>query len=269
MTTPQLPVLEFPEMLYGHTEDIIHKVRTMGQSWAREYLETGAFSLPRRMLPVPPGELLVMDPVGHFDVNLRPRWQVHLFTHVFMSLSDGVPKEERQRMEESFEAFCLSTPWGALFQSVSPSPPESAERMARRLAALLRFWDVLQAPRYAFWAFQWRDCSLEELMDYLYRKTLEAWCPGGPASVREHLVLTVERMARATREECMEAVLRFIPVLLELEHDLKHREVLSDPDFLRERLAALPPKDFERCSSACLYAVSGLLADWDGELERQ
>jgi hypothetical protein len=63
MTTPQFPVLEFPEMLYGHTEDIIRKVRTKGQRWAREYLETGAFSLPRRMLPVPPGELLVMDPV--------------------------------------------------------------------------------------------------------------------------------------------------------------------------------------------------------------
>jgi hypothetical protein len=96
MTTPRVPVLEFPEMLYGQTEDIIREVRTQGRSWAREYLETGAFSQPRRMLPVPPGELLVMDPVGHFDVNLRPRWQVHLFTNVFMSLSDGAPKEERQ-----------------------------------------------------------------------------------------------------------------------------------------------------------------------------
>jgi hypothetical protein len=193
---------------------------------------------------------------------------VHLFINVFMSLSDGVPKEARQRMEESFEAFCLSTPWGALFQSVSPSPPESAERMARRLAALLRFWDVLQAPRYAFWAFQWRDCSLEELMDYLYRKTLEAWCPGGPASVREHMALTVERMSRATREDCMEAVLRVIPVLVEVDTEFKHREELSDPGFLRERLAALPPKDFEDFSSAYKYTVTMQLADWDRALGR-
>jgi hypothetical protein len=41
----------------------------------------------------------------------------------------------------------------------------------------------------------------------LWRKTLEAWYPGGPASVREHLALSVERMSRATREECLEAVL--------------------------------------------------------------
>ena len=82
-------------------------------------------------------------------------------------------------------------------------------------------------------------------MEDIYGKTLEAWCPGGPASVREHLALTVERMARATREDCLEAVLRVMPVVVEANTDLKHREVLSDPDFLRERLSALPPKKFE------------------------
>ncbi|WP_239469772.1 hypothetical protein [Archangium violaceum] len=65
--------------------------------------------------------------------------------------------------------------------------------------SVLRFWDVLQEPRYAFWSFD-DNSTLEELMEDLWRKTLEAWCPGGPASVREHLALTVERMARATRE---------------------------------------------------------------------
>ena len=65
--------------------------------------------------------------------------------------------------------------------------------MARRLAALLGFWDVLQGPRYAFW-FERKD-TLEELIEDIYGMTLKAWCPGSPASVREHLALTVERIA--------------------------------------------------------------------------
>jgi hypothetical protein len=139
--------------------------------------------------------------------------------------------------------------------------------MANRLASLLRFWDVLQGSRYAFWSPE-QKYTLDELLEDIYRKTLEAWCPGGPASVREHLALAVERMARATREECEEAVLRVIPVVVEMDTDLKHRDVLSDPDFLRERLRALPPKKFEDFSSAYKYAVSGQLWAWDRELGR-
>jgi hypothetical protein len=131
---------------------------------------------------------------------------------------------------------------------------------------VLRFWEVLQSPRYAF-RFG-KQYTLEDLLEDLYGKTLEAWCPGGPASVREHLSLTVERMARATREECLEVLLRVIPMLVEGDTDLKHHEVLSDPDFLRERLAALPAEDFEEISSAERFSVAVQLSAWDRELGR-
>ena len=138
--------------------------------------------------------------------------------------------------------------------------------MANRLASVLRFWEVLQGPRYAF-RFG-KKYTLEELLDDIYRPTLEAWCPGGPASVREHLALTVERMARATREDCLEAVFRVIPGLVEANTDLQHRELLSDPDFVRERLSALSPERFEDFSSAYRYTVNGQLYAWDRELGR-
>jgi len=138
--------------------------------------------------------------------------------------------------------------------------------MANRLASVLHFWEVLQGPRYAF-RFS-KKYTLEELMEDIYRKTLEAWCPGGPTAVREHLTLTVERMARANREECLEAVLRVIPAMVEVDTSLKHREVLSDPGFLRERLCALPANKFESLSSAYTYAVNGQLYAWDRELGR-
>jgi hypothetical protein len=139
--------------------------------------------------------------------------------------------------------------------------------MAVRLATVLRFWDVLQGPRYAFRSFN-DNYTLEELMEDRWRKTLEAWCPEGPTPVREHLALTVEHMARATREECLEAVLRVIPLIVEGDNDLKHPKVLSNPDFLRERLRALAPEKFEDVSSAEKYAVADQLAAWDRQLER-
>jgi hypothetical protein len=265
MTTEQSPVLEFPAWLCGTTAAIRRKVRAEGHWWAREYLKTGAFPQPRQMRQVQPGEVLVMHSGGEFDLG-RTRWWVHMFGDVFMGLDEGVPEEEHQRMRDAFESFCLSTPWGALCHAVSPPPLRSAERMANRLASVLRFWDVLQGPRYAFWPG--RKYTLEELMEDIYRKTLEAWCPGGPASVREHLALTVEHMSRATREDCLETVLRVIPALVKVDTDLKHREVLSDPGFLRERLCALPLEDFEDFSSAYTYTVAVQLAAWDRELGR-
>ncbi|HYO69907.1 MAG TPA: hypothetical protein VEU33_27910 [Archangium sp.] len=266
MTPEQPSVLEFPAWLYGTTAAIRRKARAEGRWWAREYLKTAAFPQPRQMRQVPPGEVLVMHSGAEDFDWFRPRWRMHMFGDVFMDLNEGVPKEERQRMRDAFESFCLSTPWGALYHAVSPPPLRSAERMANRLASVLRFWEVLQGPRYAFWPG--RKDTLEALMADIYRKTLEAWCPGGPASVREHMALTVERMARATREDCLEAVLRMIPVLVEVDTDLKHREVLGDLDFLRERLALLPPKDFEDFSSAYKYTVAVQLAAWDRELGR-
>ncbi|WNG31233.1 hypothetical protein F0U62_49940 [Cystobacter fuscus] len=268
MTTPQSSVLEFPAMLHGSIGAVRRQVSAEGRRWAGEYLETGGFSRPRRMLQVPPGELLEVISGAIFDAIPHPRWRIHMFIDVFTHLDEGVPKEERQRMEESFESFCLSTPWGALYHAVSPPPPRSAQRMARRFAALLCFWDVLQGPRYAYREPDTHH-TLDELIAYIYGMTLEAWCPGGAASVREHLALTVERMARATREECMEAVLRVIPGVMRMNTDLKHREELNDPDFLRERLGTLRLEEFETLSSACRFAVNKWLYAWDRALGRQ
>lgn len=267
MTLPKPPGLELPAMLHGLQRTILREVRAKGRQWAREYLKTGRFTPPQHMLKVAPGELLVLHSGADSHLVPQPRWRVHLFADVFSSLSEGVPQAERQRMEEVFESFCLGTPWGALYHCVSPPPPRSAERMARRLAALLRFWDVLQVSRFAFW-FE-RPYTLEELVENIYGRTLEAWCPERPASVREHLVLTVGRMSQATREECMEAVLRVMPALLAVDTGFEHRETLGDPDFLREHLRALSPKDFEEISSGYPYTVTLQLSDWDRALGRQ
>ncbi len=264
MTVSHPPVLEFPDMLHGLTGAVLRKVRVKGSDWAREYLKTGDFTQPRRMRQVLPGQLLEVRSGILFDSEPHARWRMHLFSDVFLSLEEGIPKEQHRKMQDAFESFCLSTPWGALYHAVSPPPLRSAQRMAQRLAALLRFWDVLQGARYAYWHD--RQYTLDELVEDIYGRTLEAWCPGSQTSVREHLELAVERMARATREDCLKAVLRVIPRMVEANVHLKHRERLLDPIFLRERLAELSPDDFEDLSSAYCFTVSGALYTWDRQL---
>lgn len=260
-------VLEFPAMLHGLTGTVRRQVKAKSQAWAREYLETGGFTPPRKMLQVPSGALLEMLSGSVFDGTPHPRWRVHMFIDVFVSLDEGVPQEKRSRMAETFEAFCLETPWGALYHAVTPPPPRSVARMRQRFAALSRFWDVLQGPRYAYRTSDARQ--LDELVASIHGVTLEAWCPGGPASVREHLALTVERMAHSTRADCLEAALRVLPALIRGDTQLQHREALGAPGFLRERLAALPPADWEDVSGAHPHALSGRLCAWDRELGRR
>jgi hypothetical protein len=269
MTTQRLPALEFPAMLHGTTAAIRRGVLAEGRWWAREYLETGVFPPPRRMRQVAPGEVLVLRQAGELDLN-STRWWIHPFASVFQGLDEGVQArgraQERQRVEEAFESFCLSTPWGALYHAVSPPPSRSAKRMASRLASVLRFWELLRVPRYAYWFGE--KYTLEELMEDLYRESLEAWCPQGPMSVQEHLARAVEGMARATRVDCEEALLRLMPVLVAGDAGFKHRELLGDPGFLRERLAALSPEDFENLSGTEPYTVAEQLAAWEREWGR-
>lgn len=49
---------------------------------------------------------------------------------------------------------------------------------------------------------------------------------------------------------------------------LKHRSVVADPDFQRERLVTLDSETFDRVSAACTGHLIWLLTIWDRELEK-
>ncbi len=95
---------------------------------------------------------------------------------------------------------------------------------------------------------------------------MDAWRPEGNASVHERLETAAERMARATREDSIEAILRQMPHALSLAGDLKHRDVVADPAFQRERLLALDPTSFAHVSGACTAELLDKLYAWDRQL---
>lgn len=264
---PTSQTLKFPAFLHGTLSEIQRKARSEGRRYTRQYRKDGTFPLPMHLREVQPGEVVLTHTLSDFLTKEQPTWRLHLFSDVLGGLGEGVEGREWYRMDEAFEVFCRETAWGALFRVVEPSAPRSSELMAARLGAVLRLWEPLQIPRYLHKKLG-RTYTLGELLEEIYGETLEAWCPRADRPVRGHIEAVVERMARATREECIEAVLRLIPHILTQPSRLKHREVLGDPVFQRERLSALPLDHFERFSSADAFAVYEHLASWDRELGR-
>lgn len=171
-------------------------------------------------------------------------------------------------MRDAYEDFCLETAWGALYFALAQMGPVSAQRTAKRLQAVLRFWEPLQSARYLFKKLGTVQ-TLEDVMVASCDWAMDAWCPVGDASVRERLAMAAERMARATREECIEAIFREMPRALVHAGKLKHRSVVADPDFQRERLVTLDSGTFDRVSAACTGHLIWLLTIWDRELKKQ
>jgi hypothetical protein len=253
-----------PSFLQGTYRSVQQKTRKEGLRCGEQYRKEGGFPSPRQMLEVPAGEVVIAHDVVDFQRE-RPAWRLYMVSAVSSGLWEALNWPSTFEVDDRYEAFCRETAWGALHFAIARTAPKSAERMALRLQALLRFWEPLQSVRYLF-SSPAVALTLEELMVAACDWAMEAWCPEGGASVRARLETAAERMARATREDCLEAILRHMPRALSFARDLKHLEVLADPSFQRERLATLDAQAFERISGACTPYVLEKLYDWDHEL---
>jgi hypothetical protein len=265
MTPGQTTSLQLPSFLYGTIRSVEQKAKREGLRCGEQYRKDGTFPAPREMLEVPAGEVVVAHEVVDFQRE-RPAWRLYMVSHVM-----GFLAPEGQRpfpVRHDYEAFFRETAWGALFFATTHMGAVSAERTARRLQAVLRFWAPLQCARYLFKKLGAAQ-TLEEVMVASCDWAMDAWCPEGEASVRARLEVAAERMARATREDCIEAIFRQMPLALAHAGKLKHREVVADPAFQRERLATLDSRTFERVSGARTGALISLLHDWDYQLGLQ
>jgi hypothetical protein len=219
------------------------------------------------MLEVPPGEMVLTHGVADFQ-HERPAWRLYMVSDVMSGLWEGLDWQDTFAVGDSYEACFRETTWGALYFATAQMSPVSAERTAVRLQAVLRSWEPLQSVRYLFKTLG-ATLTLEELMAASCGWAMDAWSPMGdsPVPVRTRLQTAVVRMARATREDCVEAILRQMPRALSSERGLKHRQVLANPALQRERLAALDSEAFERVSGARTSDLVGYLHDWEHELD--
>lgn len=267
MAPGQSSSLQLPSFLHGIFPSVHQKTAQEGNRCGGQYLRDGTFPFPRLMQEVPPGEVVVAHEVVDFQRE-RPAWRLYLVSNVKNNLYEALAGQNAIPARNAYEAFFRENAWGALYFAIDPSSPESAERTAVRLRAVLRFWEPLQSVRYLFKS-PGAAHTLDELMMASCGWAMETWCAEGGVSTRARLETAAERMAHATREDCLEVILRQLPRALSVERDLKYRQVLADPAFQRERLATLDSRAFNRVSGARTSELIGLLHDWAHELGTQ
>ena len=262
-----LPItLRMPSFLFGPYATVEREALKEGRRCADEYQTKGLVTLPREMREVQPGEVVIARGVVDFQRE-RPAWRLYLLSSVIDGWCEAVGWRDAFQVSDRYEISCRETAWGALDYGISYHAPMSAERVALRLKAVLRAWDTLQVARYLF-SSPGTALTLEELMMAACDWVLTAWCPGEGGPVRRRLEAATDRMARATKEDSIEAILRQLPPTLPFASSLKHRDVLGTPAFWRKRLATLAPDSFERLSAALPAHLLEQLTDWDQELEQ-
>ncbi|HYO72712.1 MAG TPA: hypothetical protein VEU33_42220 [Archangium sp.] len=259
--------LQLPSFLHGLYPSVCQKTKKEGLRCGEQYRKDGSFPAPRQMLGVASGEVVLTRGVADFQ-HERPAWRLYMVSEVMLALSEAPEWQDPFPVRDAYEAFFRETAWGALYFVTAQDAPRSAELSALRLQAVLRFWEPLQSARYLFKTLG-PALTLEELMRASCGWAMDAWCPEGETPVQSRLETAAERMARATREDSLEAILRQMPRALSYARNLKHRDVVADPSFQRERLAALDPSAFERVSGACTADLLEKLYDWEHELGLQ
>jgi hypothetical protein len=266
METTQTTTLQLPSFLHGSYSVIKRKARSEGQRCAEQHQTSGSYTLPTELRSVTPTDVVFTHEVADFQ-DENPAWRLYAYWESIMSLCETLEKSYRH-INTAHEAFFSDTPWGALFFAISGAAPDSAERSARRLGAVLRSWDSLQHSRYLhkkLGAF----LTLEELLTAACGWAMEAWCPSLEDSVRSRLEVAAERMARATREDCTEALLRRLPHILVFadRKKLHHPEIVTSPAAWREHLSTLDDAAFERLSGVQPGEVLRRMYQWDNQLD--
>jgi hypothetical protein len=268
METVQTTTLQLPSFLHGTYTSIERKAKAEGRRCGKHYQLSGTFPQPHELRTIAPGEVVFTHNVVDFQDDL-PAWRLYMVPEVMMSLYDIDEKNHRQ-LGKLYETSFRETAWGALYFAISGRAPESAERMALRLQAVVRFWDSLHHGRYLHKKLN-TFMNLEELMTAACGWALDAWCPEEGESIRSRFEVASERMTRATHKDCIEAILRQLPHILPFadRNKLTHPEVVMDASSWREYLATLDTQAFERISGVQPGSVLQRLYIWDRELDIQ
>ncbi|OJT18615.1 hypothetical protein BO221_38325 [Archangium sp. Cb G35] len=262
----QTTTLQLPCFLHGSYSTIESATKGEGHRCGEQYQLRGSFPQPHELRAVAPGEVVFTHNVVDFQDEL-PAWRLYMLSEVIMSMCE-VDEKNHRYLSRLYETTFRETAWGALYFALSGHAPESAERVAPRIQAVLQFWDSLQHGRYLHKKLN-TFMSLEELMTAACGWAMDAWCPEGGTSVPSRFRVASERMARATREDCVEAILRQLPRILPFadRNQLNHPEVVMDSTAWREHLATLDAAEFDRISGVRPGAVLGRLYGWDRELD--
>ncbi|WNG30312.1 hypothetical protein F0U62_44610 [Cystobacter fuscus] len=259
-----MTALQLPAFLHGPLTAIENAAKVEGRRCAKHYQVDGTFPPRMDMREVAPNELVFTHNVADLH-DEHPDWRLYMASEVIMSPSATMSD---RHLIDIYEAAFRQTAWGALHLALSGNAPESAARTAQRLQAVLGFWDALQHGRYIHQRLN-TFLTLEELLASACGWAMDAWCPEETGSTHSRIAVASERMARATKEDCVEAILRQLPHIFSFADGkkLSHPEVVTNLTAWREHLIALDNTAFERISGVRPAEVLRSLYQWDRQLD--
>ena len=102
MASGQSSSLQLPSFLHGTFRSVKQKTRRDGSRCGEQYREERTFPVPRQMLEVSPGEVVVAHEVVDFQRE-RPAWRLYMVSNVMNGLLDAV--DSRNTLSTSPQAF--------------------------------------------------------------------------------------------------------------------------------------------------------------------
>jgi hypothetical protein len=268
MTGPLL----FPEFLYGELSPTQRKMKAETKKWGKLYAKSGDFPEPK-LMPVPPGSIVFwtrsaldlmrwggsteIDPEWE-KVCLRagrhvPRWHLHHLIHFWaeIPLVDD-RRETYQALFKAYEVFVQRYPWGALVIAIAQPLRNPIPVAARRIEALLSFWEPLDTIRYV--GHDLYPVSLTAFVMEVYRELVVMWVDRPTGDAKTDLRTACANMPAASEDEIRARALRSARWFIETWPHLKHRQWLKTPGLLErelERLRIEEPDNYADLATLC------------------
>ncbi|HRI62824.1 MAG TPA: hypothetical protein PK156_01255 [Polyangium sp.] len=239
--------LLFPAFVYGDHAVCRRKMRAEAKKWAKRVDDGKDFPEPK-LIPVPPGSLMICAQVEADIIAFgagahNPRWFFYLVDYLRVETL-GKSSLSRAVFQPQFEAFACRYPWGALSVAMSGGIA-SVDRVARRLEAVLSFWEQLDTLRYR----RIRQMTLADLMFVFYEGTIRMWVDAPAGSVKDALRVVSAQMRTASEDEIHTRMIRHLHEVADTDPNLKHREWLQSPGLIEAEVLRTKETNPERYQS--------------------
>jgi len=254
--------MEIPEILYGTAAGVRRAVQREGKRWARAYEKSGRFP-PISARRVAADEIVVIDETSDLDFAV-PMWRAYLWTK-FRGAMQTVRKDEDWRpFGYEFEKHSLDSAHGTLSVVTSRIAPCSADRVARRLEAAHRFYEELCSARYREWDRP--SCSFDEVLRYHYAALFRVSNVRQTSDTPADLSSLIAWLRSADRGMIIDGVVRAALDIALSSPSVRNRQLISDGQFIREKVAAISGERFDMVSGGDGNAIHQMLLSWDREL---
>lgn len=251
--------LAVPELCLGKPPAIRRRLPRLGRVFAARFRASGDF--PALELVDMNAETLVQLNPTAADLFDRSALHIYFLLELPAHILGELEEADAERVWAAFEAALLGTPWGALALAVADRRPDSLASLRSKVDALARFWESLRPLRYV--DFHPTPVSLAEIMRMRFKHLLAMWLETPSDSLQRDLQTALRNVEQASPSARLERAVQLVAALAQGSPRLREKATLTDPEFLRRELVALPAAEREAIEVGCAGPAQTLLYGMD------